>query len=97
MKALGYARTHQPQGGTAIGANIAEALKKNAADRNIDVRVNSKVVKILEDAKGAVIGVRVEGKHRGLCTINAKAVVLPAGGFSANPEKVACYRREFMA
>jgi fumarate reductase flavoprotein subunit len=39
--------------------------------------------------------VQVEGKHRGLYTINAKAVVLTAGGFSANPEKVAMYRPEF--
>ena len=88
-------RTHRPKGGAAVGANIAETLKKNAADRKIDVRVNSKVVKILEDGKGTVIGVQVEGKHRGLYTINAKAVVLTAGGFSANPEKVAAYRPEF--
>jgi len=88
-------RRHGPKGGTAVGANIADTLKKNAADRKIDVRVNSKVVKILEDGKGGVTGVQVEGKHRGLYTINAKAVVLAAGGFSANPEKVAFYRPEF--
>jgi fumarate reductase flavoprotein subunit len=88
-------RTHRPKGGSAVGANIADTLKRNAAERKIDVRVNSKVVKILEDAKGTVIGVQVEGKHRGLYTINAKAVVLTSGGFSANPEKVAFYRPEF--
>jgi fumarate reductase flavoprotein subunit len=78
-----------------VGANIVDTLRRNAAERKIDVRVNSKVVKILEDAKGTVTGVQVEGKHRGLYTINAKAVVLTAGGFSANPEKVAFYRPEF--
>jgi fumarate reductase flavoprotein subunit len=88
-------RTHRPKGGDAVGANIAKTLKKNAADRKIDIRVNSKVVKILEDKQGRVTGVQVEGKHRGLYTINAKAVVLTAGGFSANPEKVAMYRPEF--
>ena len=87
-------RRHGPKGGTAVGANIVDTLRKNAAERKVDVRVNSKVVKILEDAKGAVTGVQVEGKHRGLYTINAKAVVLTAGGFSANPEKVAFYRPE---
>jgi fumarate reductase flavoprotein subunit len=59
------------------------------------VRVNSKVVKILEDKRGKVTGVVVEGKHRGRYTIKARAVVLTAGGFSANPEKVAYYRPEF--
>jgi fumarate reductase flavoprotein subunit len=88
-------RTHRPKGGSAVGANITDTLKRNAAERKIDVRVNSKVVKILEDGSGTVIGVQVEGKHRGLYTINAKAVVLTAGGFSANPEKVAFYRPEF--
>jgi fumarate reductase flavoprotein subunit len=35
-------RTHRSQGGNALGATIAEALKKNAADRNIEVRVIKK-------------------------------------------------------
>jgi fumarate reductase flavoprotein subunit len=34
----------------------------------------------------------VEGKHSGTYTIKAKAVVLTAGGFSANPDKVAYYQ-----
>jgi fumarate reductase flavoprotein subunit len=88
-------RTHRPTGGTAVGAHIANVLRKNAADRKIDVRVNSKVVKIIEDKQGRVTGVEVEGKHSGIYTIKAKAVVLTAGGFSANPEKVAFYRPEF--
>jgi len=88
-------RTHRPTGGHAVGAHIANVLRKNAADRKIDVRVNSKVVKIVEDKQGRVTGVLVEGKHSGTYTIKAKAVVLTAGGFSANPEKVAFYRPEF--
>jgi fumarate reductase flavoprotein subunit len=88
-------RRHGPKGGAAVGANIVDTLRRNAAERKIDVRVNSRVVKILEDSAGKVTGVQVEGKHRGLYTINAKAVVLTSGGFSANPEKVAYYRPEF--
>lgn len=88
-------RTHRPKGGSAVGANVIEVLRRNAAQRNIDLRINSKVVKILEDGKGRVTGVQVEGKHRGLYTINAKAVVIAAGGFSANPERVAYYRPEY--
>jgi len=88
-------RTHRPSGGSAVGAHLIEVLRKNAEQRKIDVRVNSKVIKILEDKKGRVIGVLVEGKHSGLYRILAKAVVNAAGGFSANPEKVAYYRPEF--
>jgi fumarate reductase flavoprotein subunit len=95
MAGASVKRRHGPSGGQAVGAHLAAVLKKNAVDRKIDVRVNNKVVKILEDKQGHVTGVQVEGKHRGLYTINAKAVVLTAGGFSANPEKVAMYRPEF--
>ena len=88
-------RTHRPTGGDAVGAHIVNVLRKNAAERKIDIRVNSPVVRIIEDSKGRVTGVEVNGLHRGLYTIKAKAVVLTAGGFSANPEKVAYYRPEF--
>lgn len=87
-------RTHRPTGGAAVGAHIVNVLRKNAEDRKIEVRVNSKVVRILEDKKGRVTGVVVEGKHSGRYTIRSKAVVLTAGGFSANPDKVAYYRPE---
>ena len=40
-------------------------------------------------------GVVVQGKHRNLYTIQARAVINAAGGFSANPEKVAFYRPEY--
>jgi fumarate reductase flavoprotein subunit len=95
MAGASVKRRHGPSGGQAVGAHLAAVLKKNVVDRKIDVRVNSKVVKILEDGKGNVTGVQVQGKHRGLYTINAKAVVLTAGGFSASPDKVAMYRPEF--
>lgn len=87
-------RTHRPSGGAAVGAHITNVLRRNAADRKMDVRVNSKVVRILEDKQGRVTGVVVEGKHSGTYTIQARAVVLTSGGFSANPEKVAYYRPE---
>lgn len=88
-------RTHRPSGGAAVGAHIVKVLRKNAEDRKIDVRVNSRVVKILEDKKGRTTGVLVEGKHSKLYEISAKAVIIAAGGFSANPEKVAYYQPSF--
>jgi len=88
-------RTHRPSGGSAVGAHVIEVLRAKAASMKIDIRVNSKVVKLLENNEGWVTGVQVEGKHTGLYSLMAKAVVLTTGGFSANPEKVAYYRPEF--
>ncbi len=88
-------RAHRPSGGAAIGAHLISVLRKNAADRKIDVRVNSKVMRIISEPDGRVTGVLVEGKHRGFYLITAKAVIDTAGGFSANPEKVAFYRPEY--
>jgi fumarate reductase flavoprotein subunit len=85
-------RTHRPTGGAAVGAHITQVLKKNAADRKIDIRLNSRVVQILKNSKGRVTGVLVESKHRGYYRIMAKAVVLTTGGFSANPQTVAKYQ-----
>ncbi|KAB0671995.1 flavocytochrome c [Oryzomonas sagensis] len=95
MGGASVARTHRPNGGSAVGAHVIDVLRRNAAYRNIDIRVNSKAVKLIEDKQGRVVAVQVEGKHSGLYTIKAKSVVLTTGGFSANPEKVAYYRPDY--
>ena len=89
-------RTHRPTGGAAVGAHITKVLKKNVADRKIDVRVNSKVVKLVEDRTGRVIGVVVEGKHSGSYTLLGKVVVMATGGFSASQDLVGQYQPQFV-
>jgi fumarate reductase flavoprotein subunit len=88
-------RTHRPAGGLAVGANIVKALRKNVQDRGIDVRVNSRVVQVLQDANGGVNGVLVQGKHGRVYPVHAKAVVFAAGGFSANAPLVGKYRPDY--
>ncbi|WP_224983955.1 flavocytochrome c [Geomonas agri] len=88
-------RTHRPVGGAAVGPHLIKVYRENAAKRNIDVRVNSEVVQILSDGKGRVTGVQVKGKHSGVYTINAKAVIDTAGGFAANNELVGSYKPQF--
>jgi len=85
-------RTHRPTGGAAVGAHITQVLKKNAAERKIDIRLNSRVVQILKNSSGRATGVLVEGKHSKYYRIMAKAVILTTGGFSANPGAVAKYQ-----
>jgi fumarate reductase flavoprotein subunit len=88
-------RAHRPTGGAAIGAHLVDVLRKNAADRKIDVRINSTVVQVLRNKDGRATGVQVEGKHRGLYVIEAKAVIIASGGFSANAAMVESYRPEY--
>lgn len=88
-------RAHRPTGGAAIGAHLVDVLRKNAADRKIDVRVNSTVLQILRDKDGRATGIQVEGKHRGLYVIQAKAVIVASGGFSANAVMIESYRPEY--
>jgi fumarate reductase flavoprotein subunit len=88
-------RAHRPTGGAAVGSHLVEVLRKNAADRKIDVRVNSTVVQVLRNMDGRATGVQVEGKHRGLYIIEAKAVIVASGGFSANATMVESYQPQY--
>jgi fumarate reductase flavoprotein subunit len=90
-------RTHRPTGGKVVGQHIVHVMRQNAIKRGMDVRTNSKVLKILEAPSGAVSGVLVQNKLGQMYTIEAPAVILASGGFSANLERVAKYRPEYAA
>ncbi len=87
-----YNRAHRPHDGSAIGPEVMKTLAKAAEERKIDIRTESQAVKILRDKTGAVTGVRVKPEDEKAYTINAKAVVLAAGGFGANNKMVAKFR-----
>lgn len=84
-------RTHRPTGGGAVGAEIVATLKKAAEERKIDIRLWNKATEILVDKEGKVTGVKATNKEGKEYTINAKSVVLAAGGFSANESMVVKY------
>lgn len=84
-------RSHRPTGGAGVGAHVAQVLWDNAIKRGTDIRLNSRVVRIIEDAKGNVTGVLVKGEYTGYYIIKADAVVIAAGGFAKNNDRVAKY------
>ncbi|MGL4220743.1 MAG: fumarate reductase flavoprotein subunit FccA, partial [Shewanella sp.] len=84
-------RSHRPTGGAGVGAHVAQVLWDNAVKRGTDIRLNSRVVRILEDASGKVTGVLVKGEYTGYYVIKADAVVIAAGGFAKNNERVSKY------
>lgn len=83
-------RSHRPTGGAGVGAEVAQVLWDAAVERGTDIRLNSRVVRILE-AGGKVTGVLVKGEHTGYYVIKTDAVVLATGGFARNNDRVAKY------
>jgi len=84
-------RSHRPTGGAGVGAHVAQVLWDNAVKRGADIRFNSRVVRVLKDDAGKVVGVLVNGKVTGYYVIRADAVVLATGGFSKNTDWLVKY------
>jgi fumarate reductase flavoprotein subunit len=84
-------RTHRPAGGLAVGKHIVQVLYDRASQLDVDLRVNTRAVEILEDQSGAVRGLLVQGKYTGLYWIQAPTVVVAAGGFGKNNDLVASF------
>lgn len=78
------ARMHGPAGGEFVGPYLQNFFKKALREANVDLRLNSKMVRLVKDEKGAVTGVVVKSKHNGLYFLKAKAVVLATGGIGRN-------------
>lgn len=91
------ARMHGPEGGAFVGPYLSKFFRTQVKEKNIDLRLNSKLVKLVTNDKGEVVGALVKGKHSGLYQINAKAVVLASGGIGANPKLVQSLRPDISA
>ena len=77
------------------GSYLAYAVNKYLPTTDIDVRLNTRAMKILTDTSGAAIGVSVQDKTS-TYDIYAKKVILACGDFASNPEMVAQYAPEFV-
>ena len=87
-------RTHRPQGGAAVGAHMIPVMEEEAVKSEVDLRKNSKVIDILKEGdKAAGVIVETNGQQY---TIKAKAVIIAAGGFGANPDMVVKYKPELV-
>lgn len=85
------ARAHRPEGGEAVGPEIIKTLNDAAEKENVDVRVWNEATEIVLDKEGNVSGVKAKDKEGKEYTIDTKAVLVTAGGFSANQEMVVKY------
>lgn len=82
-------RAHRPAGGGAVGSHFSTVMEKAAKDVGVDILFENKVTAVIEK-DGKAIGVKVSNPN-GDYTIDAKAVVITAGGFGANPEIIVSY------
>lgn len=85
---------HITKDGSAPGPHIVRALSKKIADDNINYRLNSQVVDLLMK-DGKVVGATVKS-GTGSYKVNAKAVVMATGGFSASHELVKKWAPEWV-
>ena len=85
---------HITKDGSAPGPHIVRALSKKIADDNINYRLNSQVVDLLMK-DGKVVGATVK-TGAGSYKVNAKAVVMATGGFSASHELVKQWAPEWV-
>lgn len=87
------ARMHGPKGGLAVGPYLSAFFRTKVKEmEGVDLRLNSRMVKLVTNEAGDVTGVVVDGKHSGVYQINAKAIVLATGGLGANKDLVKHYR-----
>ncbi|NLY08337.1 MAG: flavocytochrome c [Tissierellia bacterium] len=80
-------RFHRPAGGAAVGAEVVRVLKENVdKSEKITLLLDTEATKIIKE-EDTVVGVMAKSKE-GEFKIDAKAVIVTTGGFSANPDMV---------
>ena len=79
----------------SVGAYMIPKLEAACKSRkNITILTSTKATSILTDNGGKISGVLAEGSDGGKVTVNAKAVILAAGGFGANLKMVSLLKPE---
>lgn len=82
-------RNHMAEADAYAGAHIQDGLERKVKELGVDVRTGIKGLDFIME-KGKVTGVKVQKKNL-TYDINAKAVIVATGGFSANKALLAKY------
>jgi tricarballylate dehydrogenase len=67
------------------GEGLVEAMFEIAGNKGVEIRYETKAMKLLVDERNNVYGVRILGRG-GFQDISAGAIIIASGGFQANPE-----------
>ena len=82
-------RNHMAEADAYAGAHIQDGLERKVKELGVDVRTGTKGLDFIME-NGKVTGVKVQKKNL-TYDINAKAVIVATGGFSANKALLAKY------
>ena len=82
-------RGHMAEADAYAGAHIQDGMEKKVKELGIDVRTGTKGLDLIMK-NGKAVGVKVQNRNN-FYDINAKAVILATGGFSANKELLKKY------
>ncbi|MDE6107744.1 MAG: FAD-dependent oxidoreductase, partial [Oscillospiraceae bacterium] len=66
-----------------IGYTLTHPMEEKCKELGVDIHTGVKATELIQNADGAIVGVKGEGKD-GAYTVNAKAVILCAGGYDAS-------------
>ena len=80
-------RNHMAEADAYAGAHIQDGMEKKVKELAVDVRTGTKGLDLIMKS-GNAVGVKVQQKNN-TYNINAKAVIIATGGFSANKEYLA--------
>ena len=84
-------RIHRPVDGdgktVSVGSYMIPLLQEHCDKAGVQTLLNTTATEILTDANGAAVGVKATGSTGETITVNAKAVVLPSGGFLTDRDK----------
>lgn len=80
-------RAHRPTGGAPVGSHIVKVLKENVEKAGVELLLDTEATEILYE-DGKVTGILAKNQDGKEFTIEAKAVIIAAGGFGANSTMV---------
>lgn len=80
---------HEPEDGSAVGSYLVDKLNAQAEKLGVQILLNTTATEILTD-NGAAVGIKADSAEHDY-TINAKSVIIAAGGFGANFDMLASY------
>ena len=80
---------HEPEDGSAVGSYLVEKLNAQAEKLGVQILLNTTATEILTD-NGAAVGIKADSAEHDY-TINAKSVIIAAGGFGANFDLMASF------
>lgn len=88
-------RIHTPADGSAVGPVVVSVLQEKLEELGVEILMETTATKILEE-NGRASGIEASDINGNTFKIDAKAVIIAAGGFGANSDMVETFRTDLV-